>query len=660
MSPSDGEASTSQHNSLPIPERRNSQYEDPHGTALGVGIGSQPRRRSNVSGRLAFRDSVRAEDLESLTRTASVISGHQDAYLEAHGELSREGDSGKEKDNTTISFPKAAKPGPISTIRELPSEFNTPYSTRPPSPSSAVNTPGVHSYRNGQGLANGSGSATPREYFELQVEEPSRNLPETSYPDIGSVKSLRGALILLTTCGAQLMDNVFMTGVNISLPAIQKEFGAKASDLQWLISAYTLTFGGFLLLAGVLSDRFGRKLIFFIGMLWISIWTIANGFATSFIQLAIFRALQGIGAAMTVPSAVGIISSYFVAKDRTIALSFFAASGAVGFCAGLIFGGFLTGSLGWRYLFYVSAALTGSLGVLGQFILPKDRLEGQEKPSLDLLGAGLSTGGLILLSFVLSSGGVYGWSKAFIIVLLILSVAVLGIFVYVEKRASHPIMPLSLWKIQNFAALWISGFVCYGGYQTVLYYIVLIAQEINRLSPGTTALYFLPMGATGFIFSMSVGKILERYNTKSVLLIGMLMMMASPIPAALLTSTSTSFWSHVLPTSLLVVAAVTIVYCSCTIILLSSVPVSVKSLCGGMINTAFQIGSGVGLALASAVVQAVDIDKGRGNLEQYSTGLWFCVAFGGVGFVASAFGVRNSTADGFGERRAGGEQFAMH
>ncbi|KAI9648357.1 hypothetical protein NHQ30_002990 [Ciborinia camelliae] len=579
---SNGEASTGQPQILPIPERRNSQYEDPHGTGLGVGD-TQPRRRSNVSGRLAFRDSIRAEDLESLTRTASAISGHQDAYLESHGEVLREGE--RDIQHTTISFPKAAKPGPITTIRELPSELNTPYATRPPSPSSVANTPGPHPRRNGHGTEAGTGASTPREYFELQMEESSRNLAEISYPDIGSVKSFRGALILLTTCGAQLMDNVFMTGVNISLPAIQKEFGAKASDLQWLISAYTLTFGGFLLLAGVLSDRFGRKLIFCIGMLWISLWTIANGFATSFIQLAIFRALQGIGAAMTVPSAVGIISSYFVAKDRTIALSFFAASGAVGFCAGLIFGGFLTGSLGWRYLFYVSAALTGSLGVLGQFILPKDRLEGQEKPSLDLLGAGLST---------------------------------------------------------------------------VLYYIVLIAQEVNRLSPGTTALYFLPMGATGFIFSMTVGKILERYDTKKVLLLGMLMMMTAPIPAALLTSTSTSFWTHVLPTSLLVVAAVTIVYCSCTIILLSSVPVSVKSLCGGMINTAFQIGSGVGLALSSAIVQAVDTNHGKGSIEQYSTGLWFCVAFGGVGFVASAFGVRNSTASGFGARRGGGGGVGMH
>jgi MFS family permease len=193
-------------------------------------------------------------------------------------------------------------------------------------------------------------------------------------------------------------------------------------------------------------------------MFWISIWTLANGFATSFIQLAIFRALQGIGAAMTVPSAVGIISSYFVAKDRTIALSFFAASGAVGFCSGLIFGGFLTSSLGWRYLFYVSVTVTGTLGALGWVFLPRDRLEGLDKPRLDFLGAGLSTGGLILLSFVLSSGGVYGWNKAFIIVLLVTSVAFLCVFTYVEKKVSHPIMPLSLWKIQNFAALWISGF----------------------------------------------------------------------------------------------------------------------------------------------------------------------------------------------------------
>lgn len=113
-------------------------------------------------------------------------------------------------------------------------------------------------------------------------------------------------------------------------------------------------------------------------------------------SLVIFRALQGIGAAMTVPSSVGIISSYFVVKDRTMALTIFAASGAVGFCSGLIFGGFLTSTLGWRYLFRVSVALTGTLTILGFMILPKDRKDGSEKqkPRLDYIGAALSTGGV--------------------------------------------------------------------------------------------------------------------------------------------------------------------------------------------------------------------------------------------------------------------------
>lgn len=149
---------------------------------------------------------------------------------------------------------------------------------------------------------------------------------------------------------------------------------------------------------------------------------LAVGFAPNFISLAIFRALQGIGAAMTVPSAVGLISNYFVAQDRTLALTIFASSGAVGFCLGLMFGGFLTSSLGWRYIFHVAVTVTSTLGILGWFCLPKDRKKGLLRPKLDFVGAGLSTSSLILLSFVLSSGGEYGWAKPFIIVLLILSV----------------------------------------------------------------------------------------------------------------------------------------------------------------------------------------------------------------------------------------------
>lgn len=130
----------------------------------------------------------------------------------------------------------------------------------------------------------------------------------------------------------------------------------------------------------------------------------------------------------------------------------------MGFCAGLILGGFLTSSLGWRYIFYFIVIITGSLAALGALVLPKDIYMERTKVKMDYFGALLSTSGLILLQFVLSGGGVYGWSQPFIIVLLILAVAMLVGFVVLEKYISYPIMPLSLWKIRNFAGLWIAGF----------------------------------------------------------------------------------------------------------------------------------------------------------------------------------------------------------
>ncbi|KAL1644489.1 hypothetical protein SLS58_004403 [Diplodia intermedia] len=598
--------------------RRTSALEEAPTLVPPTGLPGIPIRRTSTTSRVTFEDE-RPEGLEALARSASAISGH-------HSQYRRES-----LDNVVelpaIQRPQPAKAGAFSTIRELPSNVNTPLSTRPPSPASNYKisrppSPGSTS----------SGTRTPAEY---------ENGVGQAYPEIGVIASWRGALILLCTCGAQLMDNVFMTGVNIALPAIQKNFDVDGSDLQWLISAYTLTFGGFLLLSGVMADRFGRKLIFCIGMATLSVWTLADGLATSFIQLAIFRAIQGIGAAMTVPSAVGIISNYFIAKDRTLALTIFGASGAVGFCMGLIFGGFLTGSLGWRYLFFVSVSITGCLGSLSWFCLPKDRIEGNTRPKLDFVGAGLSTAGLILLSFVLSSGGEYGWGKAFIIVLLILSIAMLVAFAFVEKKVPNPIMPLSLWKLENFAALWIGGFVMYGGYQTIVYYTTLIAQEVMHLSAGQTALRFLPMGATGFTCSLGMSRMLEIFNTKHLLIVGMAICAIAPIPSALIKEGDINFWKHVFPSSVLSVAGTTIVYCTITVALLASVPVNVKSLCGGMINTAFQIGSGVGLALASAVVQAVDTSKGHGPMQQYATGLWCCVGLAGIGMIASTFGVKN-------------------
>lgn len=219
--------------------------------------------------------------------------------------------------------------------------------------------------------------------------------------------------------------------------------------------------------------------------------------------------------------------------------------------------------MGWRYIFYFIVIITGSLGTLGLIVLPRDRVNTEERARMDYFGAVLSMAGLILLQFVLSGGGVYGWDQPFIIVLLILGVAMLVEFVLLEKYISNPLMPLSLWKIRNFAGLWVAGFskkflfrkffieisnmikACYGSYQNVIYYIVLAAQQVDKLSAGDTALRFLPMGVIGFIVSLGTGKLLEYMNGKYLLPAGLILTVVAPIPSALtVTSTNDLYVSH--------------------------------------------------------------------------------------------------------------------
>ncbi|KAJ5684596.1 permease of the major facilitator superfamily [Penicillium maclennaniae] len=461
--------------------------------------------------------------------------------------------------------------------------------------------------------------------------------------------SWRGALILLVTSGSQSLDNVFMTSSNMALASIQEGFDVSTTNLQWMISAYTLTFGGFLLLAGALSDRYGRKFILCLGLLWLSIWTLAIGFGRSFIQLTVFRGIQGIGAAMTVPSAIGIISSYFTGTDRTRALSIYAASGTLGFCAGLILGGFLTTSLGWRYIYYIIVIMTGALRTLGLIVLPGDRAPKGERPRMDYCGAVLSTVGLILLQFVLSSGGVYGWDTSFVIVILILSIALLVAFVL--------LMPLSLWKLPNFAGLWIAGFTCYGSYQDVIYYVVLIAQKVDGLSAGETALSIIAHGSHRlhrFHGNRQAARIRERkictFRRPDAYGIG-------TDPERPDRNRNDQLLGKQPATSLISISAVSFIFVTTSTTILTSVPVKVKSLCGGMLNTAFQIGSGVALAISAATTEVVDIKKGHDLDQQYSTGLWCSTGLAGLGLIIGCFAVRRR---GIGPKdRAGGDDVAV-
>ncbi|THU90808.1 MFS general substrate transporter [Dendrothele bispora CBS 962.96] len=432
--------------------------------------------------------------------------------------------------------------------------------------------------------------------FEVIEEDPRAT---------GKIASWRGATILATACFAQLIDNLWMTSINIAVPRIAEEFELLEGSQSWLVSAYTLTFGGFLLLAGVLSDRFGRRYVFSLGMLWMTVFSIACSVSRTGVQCIIFRALQGLGAAASVPSAIGVLSNFFVGKERHRALSMFGAAGSVGFTTGLILGGILSGTLGWRYIFYLNAPIICVLAISGWFSFPKEREDRMgRKPSLDFPGAALGTSGIVLMTFALSQSEVSGWNKPLIIVTLILSVFVLLGFTYAERKVPNPIMPTYLWKLPSFAGIWCSGFFLYCWWASVVYYLTLISQEVLFLTPLTTGLYMLPMGATGFLTSVSMGRAVEKFELKHLLVAGFFISVVGTLPAAFVKAGG-SFWGLVFPTTLFTAAGVSITYNVASIALISAVPPAAKSLAGGLINTAFQIGSGFGLAITSLVNENV-------------------------------------------------------
>lgn len=176
--------------------------------------------------------------------------------------------------------------------------------------------------------------------------------------------------------------------------------------------------------------------------------------------------------------------------------------------------------------------------------------------------------------------------------------------------------------------------------------MTLLAQDVNHLSAGETSVRLLPMGVISFLVCLLMWWMLEVYDSKYLLLGGMVICTIAPIPSAIMQTGHTNFWEHVFSSAVMTSVGFTILFCTITVALLASVPANIKSLCGGMIQSAFQIGGGVGLAITSAIVQSTETKKGHSLLEQYRTGMWCCVALSGVGLVVTLFGVRTARPSG--------------
>src|SRR3954451_10918039 len=299
-------------------------------------------------------------------------------------------------------------------------------------------------------------------------------------------------VVLVLICLAQFMVVLDATIVNVALPHIQTSLGFTEASLQWVINAYTLVFGGFLLLGGRAGDLLGRKRLFLIGLVIFTAASLLNGLAANSAMLIGFRALQGLGAARISPAALSIISTTFAeGKERARALGVWAAIAIGGSAFGLVLGGWLTQSFSWRWIFFVNVPVGIAAFLLSLRFVPESRDEELHR-TFDVAGAVTATGGVMAFVYAMISAATSGWGSPKVIVFFMLSVVLLGAFILIERRSAGPLVRLSIFRVRSLTTANISMFFAASGIFAMFFFNTLYIQRVLGYEPLKAGLAFLP------------------------------------------------------------------------------------------------------------------------------------------------------------------------
>lgn len=399
---------------------------------------------------------------------------------------------------------------------------------------------------------------------------------------------------------AQFMVVLDISIVNVALPAIQDAFNMSATTLQWIITAYTLTFGGFLLLGGRAADLYGRRKIFMIGVVLFTISSLAAGLAQSDGQLILFRALQGLAGAFMSPAALSIILvTYKEGHERNVALSVWGAVASGGAAVGVLLGGILTQYLTWRWNFFVNVPV--GIGVIVAALRVLDRHETDlDHKDLDLPGAILGTGGLMMLVYALVKAPDLGWLDAQTLLYFAISAAALTAFIINEKRVKNPLMPLHLFRIRNLSGANALMFCMTAGMFAIFFFTTLYLQQILGFSPVKTGLSFLIVPFVIAIAATSVPRLIQKIGYRPILIVAPLIVASglywlSRIPV------NGTFWGDVAPGLALLGFGMGGTFVSVTIAATTGVHHRESGIASGILNTAQQVGGAVGLAVLTGI-----------------------------------------------------------
>jgi EmrB/QacA subfamily drug resistance transporter len=398
-------------------------------------------------------------------------------------------------------------------------------------------------------------------------------------------------------CAAQFMVILDAAIINVALADLQSDLELSQQNLQWVVNAYTLTLGSFLLLGGRASDLLGRWRIFVAGLIIFSLASLAGGFATSGILLMSARALQGVGGALISPAALSILIALFTDSEaRNRALGIWGATAACGATSGVLLGGFLTNYFGWRSVLLINVPIGLVTAILSLRLKQRCSTAVRKAKDFDLAGAATITVGLVVLVYAIASTGGSRRNLVQIFGLFVLAVLLIALFVLIERRSRSPLVKLNLFRHRNLTGANLIALVHATGPLCALYFISLYLQQVLGYSALMTGLAFLPFSIIAAVTSLIASPLVPRLKLKAMIVGGLLSMALGLLLFAQI-PVNGSFWRDVLPGSLFIGVGVTLAGIPMTIAALSAVSAQDSGLASGLINTSQQIGSTIVLAL---------------------------------------------------------------
>ncbi|KAF9908234.1 hypothetical protein EC991_010074 [Linnemannia zychae] len=470
---------------------------------------------------------------------------------------------------------------------------------------------------------------------------PSEGL--TDLKDLKSIDRLRQKFrpaLLYVVSTAQFLDIGIQRSISLGgSPPNRRRPQVLMTEVLWIINAYTITFAGLLLLSGRLGDLFGHRRVFMFGLFWFALWALIVSFSTSPIMFILSRALQGMGAASTIPTAMALIATNYPAgPERTKAFSIFGAFGGLGAVTAVLLAGGLIATIGWEWIFRISAIAAFILLIISFFVIPLTP-PNAEKPKVDFLGAITTTLGVTGIVYYISTGIDYGWSSAKTIPIFIIALVMIVSFVFIESRVQSPLMPLRVWRVKSFSTSVILAFISMAKSQGVIYYANMVFQEVYQWTALQTALGFLVHAILAVVVFGSLGRFLPRLPLKPLIMAGFLLRCVTALMFSFVNE-HTSYWAIPFPAFIIHIFGVGLSLLPIQITAVRDAENKDQGLIGALYNTGLQLGAPFGIALLNVISISTNGNAGaesvRGGpvlMKGFRNAFFAMVAMGLFGFL---------------------------